>query len=283
MNGERVTYHYRKQLSDEKTQKMMEGLGMAFVGVRAVRSLSINLIRMRDKAKRMEATGNYTAQEIKMRTGWERGADLRWRYEVPDFAADDNHIRRVANRRELRLADVIAYDKREMFRDMFGDDLYYLPVHVENSKEDFGVFRTKNAVPYDIAINMNAIERAAARGNNVTPSRVLNHEIQHLIQNFEGFESGTSVKGTMTPKKWRRYLTKAGEWEARMVEHRMSLTEDERRRSVAIAEKEPETNIGFKNLRYEDVDVKFIRKVMEIDKDKFCMVKEYAKQLIDNL
>jgi len=42
-----------------------------------------------DIARRMEGTGE-DAQTIRQATGWERGADGKWRYEIPDLAVKEN-------------------------------------------------------------------------------------------------------------------------------------------------------------------------------------------------
>ena len=57
---------------------------------------------------------------------------------------------------------------------------------------------------------------------------VLLHEIQHLIQEIEGFSKGGSPKAI----GMRRYLRLAGEVEARNICLRHFLTEDERRRTL---------------------------------------------------
>ena len=57
---------------------------------------------------------------------------------------------------------------------------------------------------------------------------VLLHEIQHLIQEIEGFAKGGS------PKQWgmRRYHRLAGEVKARNISLRHFLSEDERRSTL---------------------------------------------------
>ena len=57
---------------------------------------------------------------------------------------------------------------------------------------------------------------------------VLLHEIQHLIQNIEGFAQGGNPKAI----GMRRYLRLAGEVEARNICLRHFLTDDERRRTL---------------------------------------------------
>lgn len=155
-----------------------------------------------DVAKNMEAA-NRAAQDIKSATGWEVGADGQWRYEYPDVELNDD----IADD-----FDVLFYlqenAKREGVR-VRPNEMY--PPAPLNRILDFG--KLEKAYPYideiAFAVNPNlggaaavfrpdrnliefgpdAIKNEGVEGFR----RTLIHEIQHYVQEQEGFEGGSNL------------------------------------------------------------------------------------------
>lgn len=161
---------------------------------------------------------------IKLRTGWEQGIDGFWRYEISDpfiqSEVIDNYVRHRYG--EKINISVILRDMQvlEAYHELQNLTLYamYSP-----KKGISGYFNPSNR---SIVVSMG---RPADIQYHI--EEVLLHELQHLIQDIEGFALGGD------PKQYgrRKYLRLAGEVEARNIFRRHSLSEDERRRKLRTA------------------------------------------------
>ena len=162
---------------------------------------------------------------IKIKTGWEYGIDGLWRYEIMDpFLASltiEDYVKPryglPVNIRMILRDDTIlkAYPEFEsltlyaMYSPKRGTAGYYNPatngmvVSIGNPSDDF---------QYQI-------------------EGVLLHEIQHLIQEIEGFAKGGDPKTLGR----RRYHRLAGEVEARNICARHFLSEEDRKRILRTA------------------------------------------------
>lgn len=263
----------------DKNKKGSENnsLGMAFIGAKGIRNYNEALLKAKDKAERMETAG-WSVDDIKMTTGWERGADMRWRYEVPDFAVDDVHFKRIMLRPNLHLVDFIDYDKRDLFKQLYdpiSPNILNMPVYIKKLKGgDLGYFSYRGSEPDSITID---VAKTIAWG--YSPQSTINHEIQHLIQFLEGFENGTNS----SKKTFEKYQKKAGEWEARMVQQRMFMTEEQRAASILRAEKEDKTGYGVRDLWFEKTNPSLAYDVVERNKRLFQHIQQQAKELINEL
>jgi hypothetical protein len=131
-------------------------------------------------AREMEEAGRDPAI-IKYATGWERGADGKWRYEIDDSKID---VSVWVDGRETTLSDILEHDElftaypqlREV-RVVFSDDL---------SDDIWGGYA---ASTNSLIINTEVI----GLGEN-TLRHVLLHEVQHAIQHIEGFAVGGSTE-----------------------------------------------------------------------------------------
>jgi hypothetical protein len=116
-------------------------------------------------------------QKIKLATGWERGADGKWRYEMPDIEINDNI-------REIGKGDISA-----------------LPLDdVISGKELFKAYPQLKGIMVDIDDDMPA--SASFDGNTISLQELtilgsynnlkksIIHELQHAIQDIEGFAQG---------------------------------------------------------------------------------------------
>ena len=222
-------------------------------------------------AREMEAEKK-DAKAIKMATGWERGADGKWRYEVGDVRFYDGlQLINRSVKTEATLNDLLEdnKDKEALFASY--PSLKNMPVVLE----DMGY---KGAGEYNYGkgtIRLNTYLLTDDDGYFTKPAvEILNHEIQHAIQKIEGLARGGSpamvrseIKKQMAEvtkqirqlraegkeaeakeliKKNRglyeasvgdddfgSYKSLAGEVESRNVERRMGMSAEERRASLA--------------------------------------------------
>lgn len=211
------------------------------------------------------------AKAIKMATGWERGADGKWRYEMSDAKIKDTmdvgggHIVK-------RYEDDMLWNGGKLSKVIDAPELFKVypqlkDVRIEtdaimNDMPSNGEYNSKTNT-----ITIHADELKYMNG-------ILNHEIQHAIQDIEGFAKGGSprlVRGevkkrfdevTKQIKQLRAegkedeakalieknrslynaymknddfdsYKSLAGEVEARNVSARLNMTPEERRKTLA--------------------------------------------------
>ena len=211
------------------------------------------------------------AKAIKMATGWERGADGKWRYEMSDAKIKDTmdvgggHIVK-------RYEDDMLWNGGKLSKVIDAPELFKAypqlkDVRIEtdaimNDMPSNGEYNSKTNT-----ITIHADELKYMNG-------ILNHEIQHAIQDIEGFAKGGSprlVRGevkkrfdevTKQIKQLRAegkedeakalieknrslynaymknddfdsYKSLAGEVEARNVSARLNMTPEERRKTLA--------------------------------------------------
>lgn len=211
------------------------------------------------------------AKAIKMATGWERGADGKWRYEMPDAKIKDmkdiggGHIVKRYEDDMLwnggKLSDVI--DAPELFKAY--PQLKDVRIETDAIMNDMPSHGEYNAKTNTITIHADELKYM---------NSILNHEIQHAIQSIEGFDRGGSprlVRGEIKKRlaevtkqirqlraegkedeakaiveknrglynayqandDYNSYKSLAGEVEARNVQERMNMTPEERRKTLA--------------------------------------------------
>lgn len=153
-------------------------------------------------AKDMEAA-NRAAQDIKSATGWEVGADGQWRYEYPDveliediesdfdimFYLQENakkegvRVRPNENYPPAPITDILDLGKLEEAYPYLADVTFSVNPNLGNAA---AIFRTDRNL---IEFGPEAIEDEGIDGFR----RTLIHEIQHYIQDKEGFEYGGNI------------------------------------------------------------------------------------------
>lgn len=192
---------------------------MSYIGQVGVSSLDPENRFGFDRAEQMVREG-FDLTVIKIQTGWEQGIDGFWRYEIPDPFMESDVFEDYVKPRfgepiniRMILKDALilkAYPQLEnltlyaMYSPRKGTAGYYNP--------ETGGMVVSMGSPSDIF--------------DYRIEGVLLHEIQHLIQEIEGFAKGGDPKTIGR----RRYHCLAGEVEARNICHRHFLTEEERRR-----------------------------------------------------
>lgn len=200
------------------------------------------------QAKVMELAGK-TSEEIRKDTGWFRGLDNKWRFEIdssemkvdtkgkfhrnPDISryqtllekayftgtATETEIKELqqldktlkgALTEPKKLGDLIDYPQLlEAYPDLADVNIVF--------SEDLGEIKgTYSSKRNEIVINK------SLKSNMKELKQTLLHEMQHAIQDIEGFAKGSNTIGL-------DYWNSAGEIEARDVANRLSLNEQQRK------------------------------------------------------
>ena len=191
----------------------------------AERSLeSERLLRNLSSAREMERRGEYDAGYIKFVTGWERGKDGKWRTEN----SDDWRFRPEVLNREfdeiLTVGDAIdAPELFSLYPELRDHSLAFLP-----AREMKGATGYFDRAGEEIAVS-----------EDLPPDEIrstLIHEIQHWIQEKEGFARGGNLSDAADrsgaeqgdAERFSVYRRFAGEVEARNAERRAELPLEER-------------------------------------------------------
>ena len=159
-----------------------------------------------DVAKQMEDEKK-DAKIIKMATGWEKGVDGKWRYEMPDAKIKDtidvgggNIVKRFEEDMlwtDGKLED--AVDAPKLFEAY--PLLKNIKIHTDAVMNDMPSNGEYNPQTKTITIHADELKYL---------NSILNHEIQHVIQREEGFAHGG------TPEQVERDFNAAkAEWKAR--------------------------------------------------------------------
>lgn len=137
-------------------------------------------------AREMESSKK-DAKTIKLATGWERGADGKWRYEVPDGKYKRNIFTIIKEKiNGLTLSDVWVDDA--LFKAY--PNLKSLLFTIEKmNKGDNGFYDGKK-----ITLNETLITDDESLSREELISSILVHEIQHAIQEIEGFARGGNTE-----------------------------------------------------------------------------------------
>lgn len=135
------------------------------------------------------------AKAIKVATGWERGADGKWRYEMPDVVLRDP--KEWVNKKTLTLSDIVEKpnDLFKEYPELFDAYPKLKDVKIQKGRAKMGgsyydntitlnLGGIREAIKYDLDIHYKIATRLL--------KRTLVHEVQHYIQHEEGFAKGGS-------------------------------------------------------------------------------------------
>lgn len=179
-------------------------------------------------AQRRIAAGE-DEEAVRQETGWYRGADGKWRFEISDdqsqLAVGGNTAAEVLEAATLdggtvRVADVLDHPQLFAAYPHIADILVELVPAGERAAGRM-VRRGDDA-------------RLQIRGDvkRAAMTSVMLHELQHAIQHAEGFARGGSAKALASDLDRtgaETYLRLAGEVEARNTQHRQRMTAEQRR------------------------------------------------------
>ncbi len=220
-----------------------------------------------DEAIRLESEG-LSSEEIRQQTGWFRGYDNKWRFEIDDSKMEFSRKGFFTNPDVLRyheLADKFLYGEisdeennelQALRKSLEGvklrpttlgdyvkhDELFKAYPELKNLKvtlrsdmprEDHGSYNSQRK---EIILNsLQASDEYAIRNT-------LMHEIQHAIQDIEGFSGGADSRSP-------DYVRTAGEVEARDVSKRLGYDAEKR--------KNTRPDIDREDVVFSDVNVSF--------------------------
>lgn len=195
-------------------------------------------------ARQME-DADKDAKTIKLATGWERGADGKWRYEISD----------------ANIKDTIDLGKG-ISKKRFEEDMLWNSGRLGNVLEAPELFKAYPQLK-DIHIETDSIVNDMpsngefnANSNRITIhayrlkylNSILNHEIQHAIQHIEGFATGG------TPEHVEKEFDAAKtEWRARAYAHELEETAKELGGEYNLTEVENALGKEYKELGMEDL------------------------------
>lgn len=153
-------------------------------------------------AEDMEKAGK-DAKIIRMATGWERGADGKWRYEIADAKLLPWEV--WSKKRAPKLKDIVEN----------ADELFAAYPELEDVKVkkgsvgDFGGSFSDNVITLNSG-EMKFLEKYGSAEDLQHCNEILNstliHEIQHYIQDAEGFAQGGN-ESTIIDKKLREEVS----------------------------------------------------------------------------
>ena len=140
-------------------------------------------VRMQNLAVAKEMTGaGMDAKAIRLATGWEMGADGMWKYEVPDGKLKKGW------ESGTTLADV--FEGGELFKAYPQlKDVQIGALEVNKNEDEGGMYFNKQ-IDDKPTIHVMAQSEKSARA-------ILIHEIQHAIQDIEGFAKGGTAASFM--------------------------------------------------------------------------------------
>ena len=181
----------RKRAFDEAVNSS-DNIRFSLAGVRGAANLdkaeevttrldNLNVARQMEEAKK-------DAKAIKMATGWERGADGKWRYEMPDAKMKDTID--IGGHIVKRFEDDILWTGGKLGKHVDAHDLFKAYPQLKDVRLDTD--EIVNDMPSNGAYNPKTNTITIHATDVEYLNSILNHEIQHAIQHIEGFAKGGS-------------------------------------------------------------------------------------------
>ena len=204
-----------------KTAPTAKGQALTFAGEKAIKADVAKL----DDAKKMAEDGAKEA-DIWRSTGWFKGDDGKWRFELDDSGAEMLKTARTSG----SLKDFIRHDKLfenyPQLKDI--DVLLDIDETIPKSKST-GIYQPYEDRGEDF---FPLFEEIRIKANNTDEAKsTLLHEVQHAVQEIENFAKGTNAQSS----GFDNYLKSHGETEARLTQIRAEN--------------------GYENFPYDDLDV----------------------------
>ena len=138
-----------------------------------------------NEAKALEAAGT-TPEDIFKQTGWLKGVDGKWRFEIPDNITKID-LGAFPKNKGAAITLGALYDNPQLYEaypHLSGINVVWRDL-AANHETARTLLNTENVFESVIELNINAEVEGAIKGAII-------HEIQHIIQEAEGFASGGS-------------------------------------------------------------------------------------------
>ena len=236
---ENLKYQFDKVYkSINNKQSNGSGIKYSFAGKKGMEnavvqdSQNIELEKLYNKAHQMEKA-NIDNETIRQNTNWFQDKNGDWKFE---FSDKDMSLKRNIELKEntiYKLSDILKHDT-----------LFILYPQLADYKIEFKDLNNKggkfNKETNKIEINSKKLN---SKNYKTSIEGTLIHEIQHAIQNIEGFENGTSTKGSKLA-----YYENLGEIEAADVKERFIIEKEGILDINKIAPESSKNNPKHKNL-----------------------------------
>ena len=191
------------------------------------------------------------AEKIRVATGWWKGKDDKWRYEISDRTS------KVSGRVE-KMSGEFVQDDGPLKNFLIHPDLFR---SYPDLRDAYVLVSKGDKVTKGGALHMDdgEVDMIEVSGRDDEEVRmVMLHEVQHYIQRQEGFARGGSVAAMREETKnpsdaYRRYRNLHGEMEARDTAYRRDMTPTQRKKTPPMAkvnELEPDAVPGAAEVRY---------------------------------
>ena len=191
-----IHYTSAEQVADQAMKDLLEGVDPTkfatdnkvreqFIGEKGAMNLDTadDATRMDNKsvAEEMEKAGK-DAKAIKLATGWERGADGKWRYEIPDLKFNSEILNEYKE-------DGSIIELLYLVRDR---NLFVAYPELAETTVLFCYPEDGSAGSYNPMFDRIELSLEDATSDEELRSTLV-HEVQHAIQRIEGFGTGSSL------------------------------------------------------------------------------------------
>lgn len=226
-------------------------------------------------AKEMQAEGVEPA-DIKRATGWEQGKDGEWRYEESDVRLNEELYEQVSKMpmeerrdKKFEISEVLVHDKAYDALMAEYPELTEIQVQFYNDSF-FDIFNATRGYYNPKTKTLMLNPSAMLFGDKPTAedlTSVVVHELQHVIQGFEGFASGGNTSIVDKYGRVGELRQRANETQAKLD---ATFESDERYRQV-------KDELDRKENEYSDEYIAWQRKRDEEDAEYERQRKEYEK------
>ena len=169
----------RATKSERKTKAQLIGRNAQ---LSATVKFNLNLAEVMDKNK-------MSAQDIRIATGWEKGLDGKWRYEIPYGKFKDLDINDL--KREIKADGKVVRSAK--LSDVFdAPELYNAYPEIKDTKVVFEDLAANIYGSFSISENKIRVNQKLYNENRPEADLTMIHEIQHYVQEKELFEQGSN-------------------------------------------------------------------------------------------
>lgn len=225
---EQVKYKFEEAYRQSNVQ-VNDGIQYSMIGEKgALNATNINpknqfLLTNLEKAKSMAKSGK-SNDEIFKATGWFKQYG-KWKFEISDSILDGVTINNVKKNHEYLLSDILNHK-----------DLFIAYENLKNTKVSFADLKNYNG--YMVGGQYDAKKKNIELNNKLLDTKnpdkaikqVLMHEVQHKIQQYEGFKNGST--GLLGEEAYKR---SKGEIESRETEKRLEMNYEQRNNKIPEA------------------------------------------------
>lgn len=186
----------RKQLNELRSGMVADDERFSLIGKKGAEALdhaeevstrldNLNVARQMEEAKK-------DVKAIKMATGWERGADGKWRYEIADSKLNDMMDVDGKGKMVKRHKEDMLWTSGKLGEVVVAPELFkaYPKLKDVRLETDSIMNNLPSNGEYNAKTNTITIHADELKYLN----SILNHEIQHVIQDLEGFAQGGDSK-----------------------------------------------------------------------------------------